>query len=68
MIRCFAALFLIAAIGCGTQPQQEPQELTRRQKDSAIARSSLPGAKAVGKGLEVLGTTEARAAAIDSIR
>jgi hypothetical protein len=68
VIRFFAVVLVFAGAGCGTQPETQPQALTRRQKDSVIARSSLPGAKAVGKGLEVLSTTEARAAAMDSIR
>ena len=40
--------------------------MTRRQKDSVIAQSSLPGAKGVGMALKVSDSLKARTAAQDS--
>ncbi len=40
---------------------------TRRQLDSVVARSGLPGSQAVGKALDVAGMAEKRAAALDTI-
>jgi hypothetical protein len=50
------------------EPQPEPPALTRRQKDSAVANLPVPGARGVGRALDVLEASEARAAALDSIR
>lgn len=40
--------------------------LTRRQRDSVIANSQLPGAKAVGKAMDAQDAAAAHNAAIDS--
>ncbi len=40
--------------------------MTRRQKDSVIAQSSLPGAKGVGMALKVSDSIKAKQAAQDS--
>lgn len=58
---------LICLLACA-EPRQDPPALTRRQKDSAVARLPVPGARGVGRALEVLEASEARAAALDSIR
>lgn len=41
--------------------------LTRRQKDSVIAESGLPGARGVGEALEVSDEARDRAARLDSL-
>jgi hypothetical protein len=61
------ALFAIA--GC-TRRASEPRPastLTEAQRDTALARSSLPGASAVGRALEVSGQGTDRAARLDSL-
>jgi hypothetical protein len=44
------------------------EELTQRQRDSAIANSRLPLAPAVGRALEASDAAAARAATADSVR
>ena len=64
------ALFaLCAPIACarhtaGTQPASR---LTEAQRDTAIARSSLPGASTVGRALDVSGQGAGHAAQVDSL-
>lgn len=40
--------------------------MTRRQKDSVLAQSSLPGAQGVGMALKTSDSLKARQAALDS--
>lgn len=44
-----------------------PDSITRRQRDSAIGASNLPGAQGVRGALEASDAAAARAAAIDSL-
>ena len=72
-IRVIPALAMILLLSDCTRPKAEPPAATadapiRRQLDSVVARSPLPGAPAVGRALDVVGQTETRAAALDSIR
>lgn len=64
-------LFCLALAGCsGGSPEAgaaRPDTLTRRQRDSIIGASSLPGARGVGKALEASDAAAARSAALDSI-
>ena len=50
-------------ISCTSDDSQQTthQTMTERQKDSVIARSPIPGAKAVGKALNVADSASARA-------
>jgi len=64
-----AVLALCAPIACarrtaGTQPASR---LTEAQRDTAIARSSLPGASTVGRALDVSGQGTGHAAQVDSL-
>lgn len=63
-------LLLAGATGCsGGEPDPEPataEELTRRQRDSIIGESRLPGAAGVRGALEASDAAAARAAAHDS--
>lgn len=62
-----AAALLLAA--CGPKPGPAPErQASRAQKDSAVARSGLPGAKAVDRALGVVRDANAHTAALDSIR
>ena len=62
------ALALLAAgvVACGTEETAKKQELTQREKDSVLAGSQIPGAKAVGKALRTADSAAARQARIDS--
>jgi hypothetical protein len=42
--------------------------LTEAQRDTAIARSQIPGARAVGRALDVAGREAAHAAQMDSMQ
>jgi len=72
VIRLVTALFVLLLLPACTRPKaNEPATAdapTRRQLDSALARSRLPGAPVVGRALDVVGQTEDRAAALDTIR
>jgi hypothetical protein len=62
------ALALLAAglVACGTEETAKKEELTQREKDSVLAGSQIPGAKAVGKTLRTADSAAARQARIDS--
>ena len=56
------ALVVVGLISCTSEDSQEThQTMTERQKDSVIARSPIPGAKAVGKAMNVADSASARA-------
>jgi hypothetical protein len=69
-----AAIAAAAALGiwaCGQgggDAQSAADTLTRRQKDSLISTMPIPGARGVGRALDVQDATRARAAQLDSIR
>jgi len=55
-----AAAFVLLA--CSKKSENAtPRTLTQAQRDSAIAASQLPGARVVGKALEVSDSAKARA-------
>ena len=61
------ALLIIAA--CSNTPQQAANDrdtMTRRQKDSVLAQSGLPGAAGVGMALKTADSLKAKQAALDS--
>jgi len=63
-----AAVILTALAGCGHSSTPKPAStLTEAQRDSAIARSSLPGAATVGRALTLSGKSERYAAQTDSM-
>jgi len=64
-----AALFLLLAIGCGGGGNQQAaatDSLSRRERDSIIGASRLPGAPGVRRALQVSDSAAARAGRIDS--
>jgi hypothetical protein len=64
-----AALAILA--GCSSKPQQAANNrdtMTRRQKDSVLAQSGIPGAAGVGMALKVADSVKAKQAAADSIK
>ena len=69
-----ALALALGALGTGCnsnsnrQPSVDRDTLTRRQKDSIIAESPLPGSSVVGKALDASDAAKARAQAHDTIR
>lgn len=61
-------MLLLLALGlgaCGAKPAAKT-ELTQREKDSLVAQSRIPNARAVGAALRVADSATARRARIDS--
>jgi len=66
----FATIALLAACGGGQSRTPRPaaaDSLTERQRDSILAQSKIPGARAVGKAMRVADSTSAGIRAADSI-
>ncbi len=57
-----AVVMLILAAGCSDQKTETTKHLTEHQRDSVLAKSSLPGASAVGRAMDA-GDREASRAA-----
>ena len=60
----------IVLLGCSggeSASDEAARTLTRRQKDSIIATLPIPGARGVGKALDALEKSNARAAQHDSV-
>jgi hypothetical protein len=64
----FAGAFLALALAACTkdEPEQSKAERTQREKDSILANSTIPGAKAVKKTLTTADSAVARQSRIDS--
>lgn len=60
-------IVLLGCSGGGNAGDNPADTLTRRQKDSIIATLPIPGARGVGKALDALEKSNARAAQHDSI-
>lgn len=64
---------VVAMVLCGCSNDQKPIDasktnLTRRQQDSMLAASKVPGAKAVGKATTVADSTSAKASDFDKLQ
>ena len=59
-------LLVIAVAGCAKDDSAEKAELTRREKDSIIANSQIPGARAVKKSMTAADSATARQTRLDS--
>jgi hypothetical protein len=73
--RTYGWLLLTCALvcltaGCGAHSGEHApaSRLTEAQRDTAIARSQIPGAAAVGRALDVAGREAAHAAEMDSLQ
>ena len=69
MNRALAISSLLILAACSNQPQQAANNrdtMTRRQKDSVLAQSGLPGARGVGMALKTADSLKAKQAALDS--
>jgi hypothetical protein len=60
-------LALLSITGCARHASQPASRLTEAQRDTALARSSLPGASTVGRALDVSGQGTGHAAQVDSL-
>ena len=58
---------LAACSGGKTAKSTAADTLTERQRDSMLARSSIPGARGVGAALRAADSTSARIRATDSV-
>lgn len=69
MLRPFLAVLALAAVlcGCGAPAEKPASTLTEAQRDTALARSGLPGSAAVGRALGTAGSEASRAAGMDSL-
>ena len=70
-MKVFAAS-LVLLVACGGSGQSNANKvnrdtLTERQNDSILAKSSIPGASAVGKAMNAADSTSARVNARDSV-
>jgi uncharacterized lipoprotein YajG len=61
------ASLLIGGCASHSSTPKPASTLTEAQRDSAIARSSLPGASTVGRALALSGKEERHAALVDSM-
>ena len=66
IIGLLASLSVAGCAGHSSTPKPA-STLTEAQRDSAIARSSLPGASTVGRALELSGQATGSAARMDSL-
>ena len=63
-------VIVLGACGSGAQSNANKvnrDTLTERQSDSILAKSSIPGASAVGKAMNAADSTSARVNASDSV-
>jgi hypothetical protein len=67
MITGLGLAMLVACGGGGAGGAQRTDTLTRRQRDSAIGASNLPGARGVQRALDAADTAAARRARLDSV-
>ena len=67
-IRCLVVLMALAAVaGCsGSGNRSARAPLTERQRDSVLARTSLPGASTVGRAMDVSDDQARRSAAANA--
>ena len=67
MFRIFLFLLIVVlVVSCSEKaPDDTRKKLTQRQRDSILAESPLPGAKAVGKAITVSDSATVRAKRLD---
>jgi len=60
--RSFLIALSVVCVGCGKRDTSDTGRpaLTERQQDSILARSSIPGASAVGRAMRAADSTSAR--------
>ncbi len=70
MTRALVLCLLLAGCGgrSGSSGAAARDTLTERQRDSILAKSSIPGASGVGRALQAADSTNARIHATDSVQ
>ena len=67
-----AACVLLVSAACGGKSDQARKaaadSLSERQRDSILAKSSIPGASAVGRAMTAADSTSARVQASDTVQ
>jgi len=71
-MKWFVAAGMAVVVACGGGGQSNANKvnrdtLTERQQDSILAKSSIPGASAVGKAMNAADSTSARVTASDTV-
>jgi len=69
-MRFFVPTVLVLAIACGSDKSNETvnrDTLTQRQKDSILANSRIPNARAVGRAMKAADSTSAGILRADSV-
>ena len=67
----FSLLVVLVIAACGKSGSNDAARrdtLTERQHDSILARSQIPGAKAVGRAMTAADSMSARVRASDTVR
>ena len=64
---CVSFIACILLVGCSTADRESADTLTRREKDSIVAESGLPGAGGVRGAMTGADSAAARAARLDSL-
>ncbi len=72
-MRAIVAAGLVLVVACGGGGQSNTSKvnrdtLTERQQDSILAKSSIPGASAVGRAMSAADSTSARVRSSDSVQ
>jgi len=62
----FVTCMVLGLAGCGAGEEKPASTLTEAERDTALARSDLPGAGVVQRALDVNGVASERAANADS--
>jgi hypothetical protein len=63
---CLSALVTLSVVGCGESHTDERATLTRREKDSILGASKIPGARGVKRAMTSADSASARQARLDS--
>ena len=65
----FISLIIVLIVGCSSKSDngQKKKVLTDRQRDSVLSKSKLPGAKVVGKVIQVSDSAASRAKRLDDL-
>ncbi|HJS43143.1 MAG TPA: hypothetical protein VJ755_06700 [Gemmatimonadales bacterium] len=67
-MRLFSCVVVIALTACGTgKSDHSTDTLTQRQKDSILANSKLPNARAVGNAMRAADSVNVRVMRADSL-
>lgn len=66
-MRCVLVMFCVLFLLFGCSGESPKKKLTKRQRDSVLSESRLPGAGTVGKAIEISDSSKARARRTDEL-